>query len=183
MKSQKNIKLFRSCCNRVAVHALLVLITLPLLTGCPLKEKTTETVTIDEIFWEAFRDPIGFDVYLDAQTLDSRTSSCFRQRRDAALSNEQAKLLECSVILEGSPAWNECHEEAEAFHNNAVIMNDIASAIDGPGNFDETEAYSYKVISKSLLTEEDWGEFIDALQEATPTYYCEYEGEEKWIWE
>jgi hypothetical protein len=183
MKSHKNIKLFRSCCNRVEVHVLLALITLPLLTGCPIEKTTTETVVIDEIFWEAFRDPVGFDMYLDAQTLDPRTSSCFRQFRDSALANEQSKLLECGVILEGSPAWNECHDEADAFRNNAVIMNDIANAIDGPGNFDETEAYIFLVITKSSFTEEDWSEFADALQAATPTYYCEYEGEKKWIWE
>lgn len=152
------------------------------LTGCVV-EKTTETVSIDDVYWSAYRDPVAFDAYLDNQTLDPRTSGCFLQHRDMALTNEQTKLLECSVILEGSPAWNECHDEADALRTHAVIMNDIAIAIDGPGNFDETEAYAYLVIAKSALTEADWITFVEALNTVMPPLYCEYEGEEKWFWE
>ena len=83
-----------------------------LLTGC-IVETTTETVSIDDVYWSAYRDPVGFDSYLDNQTLDPRSSGCFRVHRDIALANEQSKLLECSVILEGSPAWHECHAAFE----------------------------------------------------------------------
>lgn len=143
----------------------------------------TENVGIDEVFWSAFRNPESFDAYLAEQTLDPRTSNCFLQHRNLAFAQEDAKLLECSVILQGSIAWNQCHEEAEALHNRGVVMNDIASAIDGPVRFDETSAYAFLIITKMALTEINWDAFIDQLDEVAPPFYCEYEGEEQWFWE
>lgn len=151
-----------------------------MLAGC---EPDTEIVSIDDVYWSAFRNPVSFDAYLDAQSLDPRSSNCFLQHSNAVFKSEEAKLLECSVILVGSPAWNECHEEAEAFHNQGVIMKDIASAIDGPIRFDETQAYAYLIIAKSVFTEVEWNAFIDSLDEVTPAFYCEYEGDKKWFWE
>lgn len=178
-KNPAKKSLFRS--KSGATIALFLLNTM-LLAGCPLKRETTEKVSIDEVFWEAFRDPVGFDAYLDAQALDARTSSCFRQYRDEAFANEQDKLLECSVIIAYTPPWDDCHNEAEVFHNNGVAMNDIAGAIDGPGNFAETSTYSYLVINKSFLTDADWNAYVDVLQAAAPPYVCKYEKEE-WLWE
>lgn len=159
---------------------LLVLMLLTLLVGCV---PATETVNIDEVFWSAYRNPVGFDEYLSTQTLDPRTSNCFLQYRNTAFANEDAKLLECSVILQYTTAWNECHEEAEAFHNQGVIMNDIASAVDGPTRFDESQAYAFLIIAKSVFTEVDWNAFVDSLDEVTPPFYCEYDGDKEWFWE
>lgn len=133
-----------------------------------------ESVSIDEVFWSAYRNPESFDAYLDTKTLDSRTSNCFLQHRDVALNNEQAKLRECSAILQGSPAWNDCHDEAEAFRNRAVMMNDIANTIDGSTRYDATQSYALLMITKSIFTEEDWNTFVDTLEELAPAYYCEY---------
>jgi hypothetical protein len=164
------------------IRILFMLVFSSLLTGCPLKVETTETVGIDVLFWEAYRDPVGFDVYLASQTLDSRVSDCFRHYSDSAFSDEYAKLLECSVILESTPPWNDCHAEAEAFHNQGVMLNDLSLTIDGAVNFSETGSYSYLVLAKSLVTDTDWNILVDAVDEITPPLYCKYK-EEKWIWE
>jgi hypothetical protein len=142
-----------------------------------------ENVGIDEVHWSAFRNPESFDAYLDTKTLDPRTSNCFLQHSNLAFAQADAKLLECSVILMYSPAWNQCHEEAEELENRGVLMKDIAGAVDGAIRFDETSAYALLIITKSFLTEIDWNAFVDLLDEAAPPFYCEYEGEEQWFWE
>ena len=178
--NDKRLCRFRSNFMGTIMRTLPVFILSMILLGC---DTTIETVSIDDAYWSAYRNPESFDAYLQTQAFDPRTSNCFLQHRDAALTREDAKLLECGVILQGSPAWNQCHEEAEAFHNQGVIMNDIASAIDGPMRFDETQAYAFLIITKSVLAEIDWNAFVDLLDEAVPPFYCEYEGEEQWFWE
>lgn len=159
---------------------LFALILSSALLGCSPK---IETISIDDVYWSAYRNPESFDTFLDTQTLDSRTSDCFLQKRDIALNNEEAKLLECSAILQDSPPWYECHEEAENFHNQAAIMNDIASAIDGSTWFDETQSYAYLLIIKSVFTDTEWNTFVDTFEELTPPFYCDYEGDDEWFWE
>lgn len=171
---------FRITFIDMVMRTLMALVLSIILLSC---SSSVEIVNIDETYWSAYRNPESFDTYLQAQTLDPRSSNCFMQFSNAALTQEDAKLLECSVILQGSPAWNECHEEAEALHNQAVIMNDIASAIDGPMRFDESEAYAFLIIAKSIITETDWNALIDVLDEVTPPFQCEYEGDDEWFWE
>jgi hypothetical protein len=170
----------RNKSTHMALRTLVLLMLAIGLWGC---ETPVETVSIDETYWSAYRNPESFDAYLDTAVLEPRTANCFFRHRDAAVNNLNAKLRECSVILQGSPAWNDCHDEADAFETQAVIFQDIGNTVAGTTTFDVTQAYTYLMLSKSLLNPADWEIFIDQLNELTPPFYCEYEGEEQWIWE
>jgi len=147
----------------IAVFALLLI-----LTGC---EKETIEVSVDDLYWSAYRNPETFDSYLGTAVIDAKASNCFLRYRDRAFNSEQAKRLECGQISQDTPAWNECHDEVDAFHNGGVILNNIAGAIDGPVRFDETEGYGYLVIAKSVITDIDWNSLVDALDAVTPPIY------------
>ena len=159
----------------IPVFALFILIT-----GCDREEIE---VSIDDLYWSAYRNPETFDSYLDTTVIDAKASNCFLRYSDQMFNFEQEKLLECGLILQGSPPWNECHDAAESFHNSGVILNNIAGAIDGPVRFDETQGYGFLVIAKSVFTDIDWNLFIDQLDEVTPPFLCKYKGDREWFWE
>lgn len=137
-------------------------------------EDDPEIVSVDEIYYSAFRSPETFDADLPSLVKDDRSADCLRRLRDQALNEENQKLLECGQLITGSNAWNECHTEAESHGNRAAIMNDIANAIEGPTRFDETQGYAFLILSKMALTEIEWNEFINLLQSVTPEFKCEY---------
>ena len=154
------------------IWRLLVLLAgIFLLSSCSSDE---DVVNVDEVFWSAYRNPETFDSYLVGNQLDGRTANCFEQYRDKALNLEQLKLQECALMLTGSLLWNDCHEEAEEFHNNAVLMNDIARTIEGTTSFDATQSYALLVITKSLFTTDGWNTLINDLIAVAAPMQCRY---------
>lgn len=161
-------EVFRASTWSVLVVALSVI-------AC-LHEDDTRIISVDSLFWAAWRDPETFDSYLRSTTVDPQSSTCLRRYAEEAFAEEQRRLRECSAILTGSPAWNECHEQAEGAHDRGVVLSDIARAIDGQVTFASTEAARFLRLGKSIAGQAVWYQLADALRANVPRMECEVPG-------
>lgn len=157
----------------LAGEAGIILLLVAMISAC--EDDDTRVVNVDNLYWSAFRSPETFDEDLKMLPVPSRASECLRDLSDDSFELEQGRLRECGQMLTGSPAWNECHSEAEAHHNRGVIQSDIADAIDGEQRFDESEGGTYLMLSKSIVGEAEWEQLVEDVDAATPPVECEYE--------
>ena len=157
--------------NRIIIISSIFLISIS--SACWPFGDDCETVNTKSIFFNAYREPENFDDNVSALDIQSGTSKCLKKLSDESFQNEQDKLLECSVILSGTPAWNECHDEAASFSNQGVILLNIANTVDGKSRFDTSSGGTFLILSKSLFSEADWISFVAVLEDLTPEMTCE----------
>jgi hypothetical protein len=154
----------------------LVLFACLFVSGCPcilgVGDCDKGKINVDPIFWTAFRDPETFDTWLTGQTIDPAAPGCMRHLAAKAFNEEQAQLQECSQMVSGTPAWNECHEEAEAAHDRGVVLNDVARACDGTIRFDATQGGQWLISAKTIVGESEWYSFTDILRQSLPPFEC-----------
>lgn len=131
----------------------------------------TPTVSVDDIYWSAWRDPEGFDTWLSTQTPPPNAASCLEERADLFFRLEQDQLLTCRDYLSGSRSWNECHDQADNYHNGGVVAQDIARALNGTARFADTSGGAYLTLARQIIGPE-WTAFIDSLRRLVPPIEC-----------
>lgn len=164
------------CPTRGALHRPLGALVLALtLSGCdcwPLFS-SPEHVDVRPLFLAAVRSPDRFDDQIPGLSPHERASECLRQRADVAFDEEESQLRECSVILTGSPAWNECHERAEALHNNGVILGDVAAAVEGSRSFAQSSGGQYLILTRLAVGDALYSQVVALIEEVAPPMECE----------
>lgn len=131
----------------------------------------TPTVSVDDIYWAAWRDPDTFDAWLSTQTPPPNAASCLQERADLFFQLEEDQLVTCRSYSSGSRSWNECHDQAESYHNGGVVAQDIARTLNGTTRFADTSAAVYLTLGKAA-TGTGWTAFINSLRELVPPLQC-----------
>lgn len=160
---------------RRAGGLMILLGVVPLLLGCPCPPifSSPEKVDSKPVFAEAVRSPDTFDAELRALSYHDRTAECLRVQAEDALEMEDRQLSECAQILTGTPAWNECHDVAEAWHNRGVILTDVANALEGERRFDQSSGGQYLLLARDFLGPAAYEMLVDTLIELAPDMTCE----------
>lgn len=161
---------------RGAMRAILITVGIVFVTvntSCDLFKDSCDTVNVREVFLRAVAEPDRFDAALPTIELEGGTSRCLGSLSDEALAAEQNKLVECGQLVTESPSWEVCHEEAEAFHNNGVVLNDIKNAADGRVRFDDSSGGQFLILAKNALGPAEYEALIDLLQDTVPDLECQ----------
>lgn len=157
---------------RVAAALLILAIGPGCKWYCPWCPSDDEGVPVSDVFWRAFTEPETFDDWLRGQQVERGAASCLRSRATRFLNDEQNKLRECSQIVTGSPAWEQCHDDAVGYHNGGVVAQDIASTLDGTARFANTNAGRDLILRKSVLGSALWNQLINELRGLFPRIEC-----------
>ena len=103
---------------------------------CDLPWNDCEVVNVEDIVWEAYANPSGFDAVKDSLPLHPRSVECLERLAVFYLAEAIEAFRRCDEITVGRTA---CRNEAQDIENFSVILRDIARALRGE-NFAATEA-------------------------------------------
>ena len=130
---------------------------------CDLPWNDCEVVNVEDIVWEAYANPSGFDAVKDSLPLHPRSVECLERLAVFYLAEAIEAFRRCDEITVGRTA---CRNEAQDIENFSVILRDIARALRGE-NFAATEAGQLLVFlqeqapSIGIL---DWRGFVESLR-------------------
>ena len=149
--------------NGLFFVASLVLVSY--LSACNPFSESCEAAKIEGVYFTAVKAPSNFDSALSNFDVEEGISRCLRKFSDETFQNEQAQLVDCRQFLTGSSAWNACHEVAESYQMQGVILTGVANAVEGNSSFATSLGGQYLIVAKTTLGVTEYEAFIDSLRE------------------